>query len=93
MALGNSSPCDLAVDLGWMKVWDNDTERRSGSLRGDLPVVRLLAGQVEVLIQRVCLAAFPVLQLDLQHVAMPTGQLGDKLVAQPILSQRAPEAL
>lgn len=57
------------------------------------PVVGLLAGQVEVLVQRVRLAAFPVLQLDLQHVAMPTGQLGDKLVAQPILSQRAPEAL
>lgn len=46
-----------------------------------------------MIVQRVRLVAFPVLELDLKHIAVPTGQLGDKLVAQPILSQRAPEAL
>ena len=58
-----------------------------------LPVVELFTGEVEVLIQRVCLVAFPVLQLDLQHIALPVGQLRDKLVPQPVLSQRAPEPL
>lgn len=46
-----------------------------------------------MIIQRMRLVAFPVLQLDLKHVAVLTGQLGDKLIAQPVLSQRAPEAL
>lgn len=58
-----------------------------------LPVVGLFTSEVEVIIQRMRLVAFPVLQLDLKHVAVLTGQLGDKLIAQPVLSQRAPEAL
>lgn len=58
-----------------------------------LPVVGLFAREGEVVVQRVRLVALPVLQLDLKHVAVPAGQLGDELVAQPVLSQRTPEAL
>lgn len=58
-----------------------------------LPVIEFFAGEVKVLIQWVCLIAFPVLQLYLKHIAMPIGQLWDKLVPQPVLSQRAPEPL
>lgn len=76
-------------------LWDSRPYRAAPALgrAGPLPVVEVFAGEGEVLVQRVRLVPGPVREPDPKHVAFPTGHLGDKLISQPVLAGRVPEAL
>lgn len=58
-----------------------------------LPVVLLLAADLEAVIEREGLVSVPVRQLYAQGVLSLAGQLVNVLVPQPVLCRRAPKAL
>lgn len=76
------------VTCSMRSVCENGLHTSSG-----LPVVLLLAADLEAVIEREGLVSVPVRQLYAQGVLSLAGQLVNVLIPQPVLCRRAPKAL